>query len=72
MMQSRLARQIAVRAAALLGSGNGHPSGKWWFDLEYVDEGIRSWDQETKIGRMSTIDMPASLASGEKGPRSRA
>ncbi len=42
--RSRLAGQIAVRAAPLLRSGDNRPAEKWWFDLEYVDEGIRSWD----------------------------
>ncbi len=39
---SRLAQEIAIRAAALLESGQGHPEDQWWFDMEYVDGAIRS------------------------------
>jgi reductive dehalogenase len=39
--RSRLARQIAVRAAALLEPGKDHPAEQWWFDMEY-DDGVIS------------------------------
>ena len=42
VMNSRLAQQVAVRAAALLHLGQGRPDDKWWFDLEYVDNVIQS------------------------------
>ena len=35
--QSRLAQQIAIRAAYLLKPWKGHPEDQWWFDMEYVD-----------------------------------
>ncbi len=35
---SRLVQKVAVRAAPLLKSGEAHPGGKWWFDLEYVGD----------------------------------
>jgi epoxyqueuosine reductase len=38
----RLARQIALRAARLLGTGANHPEEKWWFDMEAVDDVIRA------------------------------
>jgi epoxyqueuosine reductase len=38
VIHSRLAQQIAVRAAHFLGLGKDHPDDKWWFDLEYVDD----------------------------------
>jgi reductive dehalogenase len=44
VMRSRLARQIAIRAAALLRTGEDHSSEKWWFDVKYVNDVIRSWD----------------------------
>jgi reductive dehalogenase len=44
VMHSRLAQQIAIRAALLLGTGKDHPDDKWWFDLEYVDDQLKSWD----------------------------
>jgi reductive dehalogenase len=44
VMHSRLAQQIAVRAANLLRTGKDHPEDKWWFDMEYVDDVIQSWD----------------------------
>lgn len=42
VMRSRLAGQIATRAAALLRSGGNRPAEKWWFDLEYVDGAVES------------------------------
>jgi len=42
VLRSRVAQQIAVRAAPFLGSGDGRPSGKWWFDVEYVDDALVS------------------------------
>jgi reductive dehalogenase len=45
VMRSRLAQQIAIRAAALLKTGQDRPGEKWWFDVEYVDGVIRSWDR---------------------------
>jgi epoxyqueuosine reductase len=44
VMHSGLAQQIAIRAAHLLGTGKDHPDEKWWFDLEYVDDQLKSWD----------------------------
>lgn len=44
VMHSRLVGQIAVRAAALLKTGEDHPAEKWWFDLEYVDGVVKSWE----------------------------
>lgn len=44
VMHSRLAQQIAIRAAHLLDTGKDHPDDKWWFELEYVDDQLRSWD----------------------------
>jgi epoxyqueuosine reductase len=44
VMRSRLAQQIALRAAHLLGTGKDHPDDKWWFDLEYVGDQLKSWD----------------------------
>ena len=35
---SRLAQQVAIRAASLLKLGENHPDQKWWFDLEYVGD----------------------------------
>ena len=46
VMHSRLAQQIAIRAAHLLGTGKDHPEDKWWFDLEYVDNGLKSRNDE--------------------------
>ncbi|OGO62901.1 MAG: hypothetical protein A2029_03945 [Chloroflexi bacterium RBG_19FT_COMBO_47_9] len=42
VMRSRLAQRIAIRAADLLGLGNDHPDQKWWFDMEYIDDVIKS------------------------------
>jgi reductive dehalogenase len=44
VMHSRLAQQIAIRAAYLLGPGKDRPDDKWWFDMEYVDDVIKSCD----------------------------
>jgi len=44
VMHSRLAQQIAIRAAHLLEPGKGHPDDKWWFDLEYVDDQLEVAD----------------------------
>ena len=38
VIHSRLAQQIAIRAANLLEPGKDHPEQKWWFDMEYVDD----------------------------------
>lgn len=35
----RLARVAAIRAAALLRTGQGHPEEQWWFDMEDVGGG---------------------------------
>ena len=43
VMHSRLAQQIAIRAAHLLGLGKDHPDDKWWFDMEYVDDQLEAW-----------------------------
>ena len=29
--------------SALLGPGKDRPDDKWWFDMEYVDDVIKSW-----------------------------
>jgi reductive dehalogenase len=42
VMHSRLAQLIAIRAAYLLNPGNDHPQDKWWFDLEYVENEIKT------------------------------
>jgi hypothetical protein len=42
VMHSRLAQLIAIRAAYLLGPGEAHPHDQWWFDMEYVDDAIRT------------------------------
>jgi reductive dehalogenase len=34
-------RQIAIRAAEILGTGMTAPEKKWWFDLEYSDDVIK-------------------------------
>lgn len=39
---SRLAQQIAIRAAYLLKPWKGHPEDQWWFDMEYVDGVIQT------------------------------
>jgi ferredoxin len=44
VMRSRLAQHVAIRAAALLGPGRDRPGEKWWFDMAYVDDVIKSWD----------------------------
>ena len=36
--RSRLAQDLALRAAPLLRRGESLPDKKWWFDLEYVDD----------------------------------
>ena len=38
IVRSRLAQQIAIRAARLLRTGEGDPAGKWWFDMEYAGD----------------------------------
>jgi hypothetical protein len=43
VMHSRLAQLTAIRAAYLLGLGKVRPDGKWWFDVEYIDDIIRPW-----------------------------
>jgi len=40
IVRSRPVRQIAIRAARLLRTGEGHPDGKWWFDMEYAGDTI--------------------------------
>jgi reductive dehalogenase len=45
VMRSRLAQQIAIRSAHLLGTGKDHPDDKWWFDLEYVDDQLQAVGQ---------------------------
>jgi epoxyqueuosine reductase len=42
--RSRLAQQVAIRAAALLRPGEDRPAEKWWFDVEYVDDSLKSRD----------------------------
>ena len=42
VMHSRLAQPIAIRAAYLLNPGHDHPQDKWWFDLEYVENVIKT------------------------------
>jgi reductive dehalogenase len=42
VMGSRLAQRIAIRAAYLLEPGKDHPDQKWWFDMEYIDDVIKS------------------------------
>jgi epoxyqueuosine reductase len=42
VMGSRLAKRIAIRAAYLLGQGKDRPDQKWWFDMEYIDDVIKS------------------------------
>jgi epoxyqueuosine reductase len=44
VIRSSLARKIAIRAARLLDTGRDHADDKWWFDLEYVDDQLRSRD----------------------------
>ncbi len=44
VMHSRLGQKIAIKAAHLLDTGRDHPDDKWWFELEYVDDQLRSWD----------------------------
>jgi reductive dehalogenase len=41
VMHSRLAQLIAIRAAYLLRPGKDYPDGKWWFDMEYVDDALK-------------------------------
>lgn len=41
VMRSRLAQQIAIRGAKLLGQNQGHLEDKWWFDMEYDGDIIR-------------------------------
>jgi epoxyqueuosine reductase len=45
VMNSRLAQQIALKAAGFLGTGNSHPDDKWWFDLEYVGDQLKAADR---------------------------
>jgi reductive dehalogenase len=40
--RSRLAQRLAIRAAPLLSQDQPRPDQKWWYDLEYVDEVLRS------------------------------
>ncbi len=40
--RSRLAQQVAIRAAPLLKSGEAHPDEKWWFDVEYVGDALEA------------------------------
>jgi reductive dehalogenase len=49
VMHSRLAQRIAIRAAYLLGPGKDHPDGRWWFDMEYVDDVISRGTSEVCI-----------------------
>jgi reductive dehalogenase len=35
-------QRIAIRAAYLLKPGKDHPDDKWWFDMEYMDDVIKS------------------------------
>ncbi len=42
VMRSHLAQLIAIRATYLLEPGKDHPDDKWWFDIEYVDDLIKS------------------------------
>ena len=44
VMHSRLAQRIAIRVADLLRPGKDRPDEKWWFDMEYVDDVLKSWD----------------------------
>jgi reductive dehalogenase len=46
VVRSRLAQQVAVRAAALLKLGQAHPDRKWWFDLEYVGDALEARGNE--------------------------
>jgi len=41
LVRSRLAQQIAIRAAYLLRTGQDQPGEKWWFDLQYADHELR-------------------------------
>jgi len=43
--RSRAAQRIAIAASGLLGPGQDHPDQKWWFDLEYVGDALRSRDE---------------------------
>ena len=43
--RSRLAQQISIRGAHLLGTGKDHPEDKWWFDLEYIDDLLEAVDR---------------------------
>jgi len=44
VMRSRLAQQVAIKAAHFLGTGKDHPDDKWWFDVEYVEDELKSLD----------------------------
>ena len=44
VMRSRLAQHIAVKAAHSLATGKDHPDDKWWFDVEYVEDELKSSD----------------------------
>ena len=46
VMGSHLAQPIAIRAAYLLKPGKDHPDQKWWFDMEYIDDVIKSRDRQ--------------------------
>lgn len=37
----RLAQRLAILAAERMRTERGHPDQQWWFDMEYVDGGIR-------------------------------
>jgi reductive dehalogenase len=38
---SQLAQRLAIQGAYLLKPGRDDPGGKWWFDMEYIDDVIR-------------------------------
>ncbi len=53
VMGSRIAQQIAVRAAYLLKPGKDRPDQKWWFDMEYVDDEIQLSEQKKYNNKIS-------------------
>lgn len=53
VMHSRLARSIAIRAAYLLEPGKDRPDQKWWFDMEYIDDVIKSREKAKNNNRIS-------------------
>jgi reductive dehalogenase len=53
VMRSYLAQPIAIRAAYLLKPGKDHPDQKWWFDMEYIDDVIKSREQANNINEIS-------------------